>query len=134
MPIYLGGLLKILLTCLGGMTSSVLANKLKKQLKKEGYSVRCQNIMNRKDVQRIIKCDKDFTIAYMHINGLTIEDRKCLIHTFDKILVAPQAQYLVAHVKESLGKEVDESLFVNIPGKSYANVDVDDIISLFHDH
>lgn len=123
--------MKILFACAGGMTSSLLGAELKKHLEKQGYSVTFHGIMSGMDVDRLIAADTDYTIAYMHISGLTVPKRKELVEAFDKILVAPQAKYMLPKVIEVAKEDgVDADHFINVPKKLYNRKDIVGILDL----
>jgi len=108
----------------------VLARKLRDALVAEGHTVKFQGNISEKDVYKVIQSKKDYTIAYMHIMRLTIENRKGIVLAFDKILIAPQAEYLLPKVIKASDDKLTREHFTIIPGKAYRNVAIDELLSL----
>lgn len=119
--------MKVLFTCVGGMTSSLLAAKLKKSFESDGYSVYCQGIISESDIAKVANSETDHTISYMHIMGLTMENRKREANVFDKILIAPQAEYLLSKVIDAADDDSITNKIVIIEGKANRNIDINEI-------
>lgn len=126
--------MKILFTCMGGMSSSLIASKFRAFLEEKGYTVTFVGIEDEKSIRTVIESRSDYTIAYMHIFGLTVENRKRHGEVFDKVLIAPQSSYMMPKIiAESKAHGLKTDNIIKIPGKAYSGIASELLFDLVHD-
>jgi cellobiose-specific phosphotransferase system component IIB len=106
--------MKILFTCMGGMSSSLLAKKYYDYIKRKEPKFIFLNYPQYSELSKT-----EHFIAYMHVQGVTIEERD-KYDGLDLILVAPQSSYLIPKmIKESKLKGLKVHHIIKIPPTIY---------------
>ena len=126
--------MKILFACVGGMSSSLLASNYHKYLVEKGKTVTYRGIVSEEDLKVVLESTSDVTIAYMHVMAINAENAKKNPDTFDAILIAPQAAYLLSKIKtefEGIGLKTHH--IVKIPGMLYGMTDLEGLDHLVHE-
>lgn len=122
---------KILFTCMGGMSSSLIAAKFKDYLITKGFSVLFLTVASENDIQQIKDSEADYTIVYMPIMALNNQNRIKYGPIFDVVLIAPQSGHMLSKIKaDAIGIGHDPNVIRRIPGKVYGRIDVEQIYEM----
>jgi len=125
---------KILLACMGGMSSGLMTRKLLKYMLKLGMDVKMIEIDSKANMNNFLKDKSDFTLSYCSVYSINRENREMYGEIFDVILIAPQCAYLMDGIKIEAEKQGhNPKRIVRIPNLAYSGIGSSIILTLIED-
>ncbi len=93
-------MIKILLACMGGMSTSILARNMVKAAQEKGYTAELAGIMSERDYAESQLKEADIVVCYTSVMALNRENlRKSRGDEFDVFMIGPQSRFWMTEIE-----------------------------------
>lgn len=94
-------MIKILLACAGGMSTSILAKNMVKAARDRGYKAELIGILSEKDYRDSLSVEADIMVCYTSVMALNYDTlKKSNGDEFDVFMLGPQSRFMMPRIEK----------------------------------